>query len=624
MNWREVLANNLSYRDIENWPRVDIRSLPLQKRAGFHRNFSIVSNVLDSIPIKEIATRFQLSQAYISKLMSRCLLSKYDEVPPLTLALVPYNQVAQSTRQKSLPRMSHVSGTRNCFEKLLLMVPNLEQELDLMLTHRVKDKPNAQVISPGAFHSEFIRILEEADWPKDTYPYTSASWAYESARRYYHKRLNEIRLKEVTKRENHYHNFDLSHYALREVQIDEQKIDLKTGIHLELNDELIPLRLARVSLLLALDVDTDCYLGYHISYSGHPNQQDMLSLFRNILTPWHPLKISTEGISYVEGASFPSGPPYYHSNISFETVALDNALIHMANAVEDLVCNDLGCTLNLGIKMKPKRRNWIELAFQTVNRLSHRFVSTTGSHPQDPKRESLKNSKTPPSVNLRTFEEALSVILTNHNVCSQARLGAASPLETFHHHLSNQFLRMMPCSHDSQWSPLIARESKTVKFPNYETRAPYINFYGARYSGKVLSDPQWLNNQAEIEFDRYDIRKLRVFDKAGRYKGDIFAPSSWQRFPHSLHTRQLILRMVRQERMQGRDPLAEYFHGLLKGATSPKYALALTKFVQEANLFDSHAVSPLPSECIIEKNGMTPIESNLNISWTTGQAQHNA
>lgn len=624
MNWREVLATNLIYRDIENWPRVDIKSLPVRKRPAFHRNFSIVSNVLDGIPIKDVAVRFQLSQAYISKLMCRCLLSQYDELPPLTYALVPYNHVTQSTRQKSLPRMSCITGTRNCFEKLLRIVPNLEQELDLMLKHRIQDKDNAQVLSPGAFHSEFIRILEEVNWPKDTYPYTSASWAYESTRRYYHKRRNEIRLNEVAKHENQHHNFAISHYALREVQIDEQKTDLKTGIHLELNDELIPLRLSRVSLLLALDVDTDCYLGYHIAYSGHPNQQDMLSLFRNVLTPWRPLNISTEGISYVEGSSFPSGPPFYHSSLSFETVALDNALIHMANSVEHVVCNDLGGTLNLGIKKKPKRRNWIELAFQTVNRLSHRFVSTTGSYPHDPKRESLKNSKTPPSVSLRTFEEALSVILTKHNVCSQARLGAATPLETFHYHISNQCLRMMPCPHDANWSPLISRESKKVKFPNYETRAPYINFYGARYSGKVLSDPEWLNANAEIEFDRYDIRKLKVFNKGGHYKGDIYAPSSWQRFPHSLHTRQLINRLVRQDRMQGSDPLAEYFHGLLKGADSPTHALALTKFVREANLFDSNEMTSLPAKCVEENNSITPIESTPVIRWTTKQAQHDA
>jgi putative transposase len=396
--------------------------------------------------------------------------------------------------------------------------------------------------------------------------------------------LNELRLAQITAtkfREKTTGKDDC--FALREIQIDEQMTDVATNVHIELNDELIPLRLSRISLLLCIDVDTDCYLGYHLAYSRQPNQQDMLSLLKNVLYPWKPMNITTPSLNYVEGSGFPSGEPFNHHNMTFNSVTLDNALIHLATSVRKAICEDLGSMLSMGIPGRPKRRNWIELAFQTVNKLNHRFPSTTGSHTQDPKKESLKNSGIIPNVSLRTLEEALSIMLTRHNVMPQARLGNSCPIDLFHRHMQTQFLRRMPFVLNHQWNPLKDEKICPVKFSKNGSRAPHINFYQVEYKGIALNKSELINKSVKVEFDRTDIRILKISDTNGNPLGFIKAADSWMRFPHSLHTRQYILKCIRKNYFHGKDPLAEYFQYVLSRRNLPKYALALTNIVNEFN-----------------------------------------
>jgi putative transposase len=596
LSWRETVEMNPAYRDINNWPSIDVSSLQVKKRKKFHRNMKIVAQVLAGKNVGDVAEQFQISHSSVSKMMKRCFVAKPYCEPSLTIGLIPNAHVVKSQRRAELDTFEHSSGSRNAFGHLLDTVPGMRDKLDAMILARLKDASFAQVLSPSGFHGEFKRILEDSSWPRNRYPYTTASLAYESSRLYFHKRVNELRLKKIIGESQDITPEAISeHYALREIQIDEQMTDVVTNVTVELNDELIPLRLSRISLILCIDSDTDCFLGYHVAYSRHPNQQDMLSLLKNVLTPWEPLKLSTPELYYMPDSGFPSGSPYNFTDMAFSTVALDNALIHLATSVRKVVCEDLGSTLTFGIPGKPKRRNWIELAFQTVNKLTHRFASTTGSHTNDPKKESAKNYKSPPIISLRALEEALSIILSNHNSTPQARLGNASPIRLFQHHMQTQNLRRMPFPFTNNWNPLKDVVVCSVKFSESENRKPYLYFYGVRYTGPALNDESLLGGTVQVFYDRQDVRVLIAKTAEGKTLGNVFAPKSWMRFAHSIHTRQYILKSIKSKRFHGKDPLAEYFNYLLENKSLPKYALALTKLHKEANL-------PSSKNAVIETN----------------------
>lgn len=52
-----------------------------------------------------------------------------------------------------------------------------------------------------------------------------------------------------------------------------------------LNDDLIPLRLGRGTVLVAADVDMDCTIGYLLVATRAPNQQDLLTLLERSSSP---------------------------------------------------------------------------------------------------------------------------------------------------------------------------------------------------------------------------------------------------------------------------------------------------------------------------------------------------
>lgn len=594
VTWKSCIVNHPELRDINNWPNISIESIEKHKRKLYLRNLRIVSSVLTGESQKEVAEMMQVSKSTVTRLLQRSLSFIEGGMPQLTAALIPNSQIAKRHRRAELNTHGSKRGDANSFYYLLDNVPTLKDKLDQFILAKLKDSADAQTLMPKWFHGEFKRILAEMNWPKDTYPYTSSSLAYESVRQYFHKRVNELLSERLRLADPIFETMDKSqNLALREVHIDEQITDIQTTIYIEYNDELVPLRVARVSLILMADSDSDCYLGYHLALSKAPTQQDMLTLINNVLSRWKPLNLTTPKLKYTIGACFPSALGGNFANMVFNHIKLDNALIHLANSVRSYFCEHQGATVNLGKPYSPKSRNWVEHAFNaTANQISHRFASTTGSSSSDKIKESRKNKKKPPAVTLNAFNEMLSVMLTHHNIKPQARLGGATPLETITKNMDNGFSRLSYTKFNSTTSPLIDEKIVPVKFLVNENRAPFINFYKVRYSGKCLRNPSVLQSKIRIKFNRMDIRTLEAFTLDGEFLGTIYAPKSWRRFKHSIHTRQLINKLTKDHTLQDSDPLSGYAQYLLDRKKQPKYALQLARLASEASIVGEKVKSP--------------------------------
>lgn len=628
ISWKDRLASAPELRNLNNWPSIDASALPADSQKLFHRNMTIVSHVLDGEKCCKLAKKFKLSKSSVTRIMARCLGGEDTEPPSLTRALVPNTNIKKRRRNLALPTFSDESGDACCFSKLLESVPQLVTNLDALLLADEKDDAFGQNVTLQIAFNEFKRTLEEVNWPRNQYPYNRESMGYYSLRTYIKNRRNELLSHKAVKQPDKVPSlFSSTSKALHEIEIDEQIVDVNCAINIHLHDTLIPLRISRISLLLAIDVATDCILGYHLAYTKSPNQQDMLSLLRSIFYPTHVRKIKTPFLSAPPGRLFPSQYDGIFNRLSVGNVKLDNALMHKANSVSHFICDHLGATLNLGLPRRPNARNWVEYAFRRVNRLSHRYKSTTGSHPMDPIKESRKNSKEPPPLSLDTFEEALYILLGTHNVSPQARLGNASPLATLTHQLENTYIRLHPCEHDEKRCPFIGREHRTVKYLNSEHRAPFINFQSVRYSGDCLYSV--LDRQIEIRFNRSDIRVLNVFDMDGIYLGDVYAPKTWSLYPHSIHTRQKLMAFNRAHKFQHSDPYAEYFAHLLQDKEKPKTALEVLRIFSELNS-DTPAPESKPDSYIsnnvetksIETNNSNKLANKKVSEWSTSWANN--
>jgi hypothetical protein len=581
LTWRQRLEQRPTLWDFGQWPVIELTVVATNKRSTYLRNRDIVIQALNHIPFNEIAESHLLSASFVTQLMNRCLAGEDDEDPPLTQALIPFQRVNHGTRREPIPTFDRPSGSQHAFTKLLREVPNLKKELDKALLAQLRDSNYKQNLTPSTFHSTFKQLLVEAGHPTDQYPYTTRHMAAESVRRYFHQRSKELQSQRLSVVPSPSTPSSTIYRALRTTQIDEHSIDLHNGIYLELNDELIPLRLSRVQVIVATNVDTDCILGFHIALSGAPNQQDMLQLLDNCVRPWEPLVLTTPGLTYEAGACFPSGLPDDFP-VTFGTVQLDNALAHLAISVQEAICDQQAATISMGRGGSPTTRRWIEDVFNLICRkISHRFSSTTGSHPKDPIRQSKKNSKRLPPISLHTLEEALSIVLTAHNVSPRGQLGGTSPLELYQSHYRHHYIRFVPAALRNRWKPFVGRKTVSLKWLRYGNRKPHIAFEGQRYQGEGLIDAVCHNSRIIVEFDRRDIRWLRAWSLDGKDLGMIAAPKSWLRFRHSIATRQRINSLIKQHAYHGNDPLTAHFRYLLEHKGQEKAALEIIRVYDE-------------------------------------------
>jgi len=620
LNWRQRLEQSPHYYDLTTW---SVPCVPASRaaRKAFWRNKTIVYDVLEGQPLSHVARRFQLSKGRITQLMNRCLAGEHSQTPPLGLGWLRYARCKQAQRRAPLPEQAKQSGSNCAFTALLDTHPTLKADMDRMIEARLKDKPYAQVLSPRAMFGEFTRSLAASHWPKTRYPYTSPSIASESVRRYLKCREIELRLEQEVSQTKVIEKVKAtSRHArvLQRIQIDAHTIDLHNSVHPMLDEQFIPLRLSRATVLVAIEVETRCILGFCLVPTAHPNQDAMLTLIHRCLTPFTPNTPSLSCLQYAPGSTFPSGL-YQEIPLTFSIVQLDNALAHYAHSVTDILCKQMCATVHYGFPGTPTVRALVEGAFNTVTRAtSKRFAATTGAHTQDIQRETRKNQKRPPLLTFQLFEEALSVTLANENVTPSARLGGSSPLELYVHLARQQMLPYVDPSTYHQWDPFRQTMRLPIHWYRHQHRAPHVNYMYARYHGAALTTALSAGQRdVQVVLNRRDARFFKAVSDRGEALGKLVIENPWRRFAHSIATRQYIHKQTKALRIAREDPLSGLMHHLLTHRETPKIASHLLRVYQE---FSEDFQKPVALD---QSGAVEGTSSNQpTFSWSAQKALH--
>lgn len=572
LTWKERLSVEPEWHDITNWPFFDSQPLSSENRRRYQKNLRIAAGVLEGRPLKEVASDIGVSPGKVSQLMNRCLRGPEDAPPALTKGLIPYQQVKIPGRTSPLATSAESTGHRCAFQYLLTNVPGLEDHLTKQIRLAARRSRRGQNLSPKALHAQFIAYLESQSWPRDAYPYTSLSRGYESVRRFLQRTKADVLMPGEPKRVIGPRSAPVR--AFQEIQIDEAHIDCKGAAAVVLHNRMKPVRLGRISILLARDAGTGCYLAGTIALTVHPNAADILALLEQLIQPWQPLELTAPGLTYASETGFPSDLNETFCRPAFGIVRLDNALSHLSHQVRRMVCVHLGATCNFGLPKNPKARSLIEQAFRRLNVDIHRFPSTTGSHPADPLREPNKLQKEPPFVSLRALEEAVSVLLTEHNHRPLGNQGGITPMEQMEYQMANHLIPLRSGSLGPGLKPFERMKTATVR-KGFTAEAPRINFEGCQYEGSALNSAALIGEKVNIIFDIRDIRSLRVTTLDGTFLGTVNAPNTWQRFAHSVSMRKRINRMVKEGFFSRRDPLGGYFDYTMAHRHLPKEALTV-------------------------------------------------
>lgn len=610
--WRERVRLEPHLYEIAAWAILVPDELPAQYRKKYARNRRIVARILAGEAVRTVAADHDVSPGRVSQLMARCLGGDALSPPALAKGLLPFVNVKPTTRRLPLPTVMNASGAPGAFQQLLCQVPGLASSLDQMLVAKLRDKSTAQTLSPHRFHGEFKRFLSAMNWPKNTYPYTTNHCGYESVRQYFHQRLAHWKTTMAMQRKRDFPQKRLAphRYAGRMIQIDEQTLDLHLSLCLDINGLAFPIPLPRISVLLAIDVDTHCVLNYALALTAHPNEEDLLELLQRCITPRPLPSLSSPELTYTPGANFPCNLEE-GTGFQFGTLQLDNAWMHRSRAVIDWVCHRMGAMVHFGLPRQPKVRALVEHIFHHINQnVSHRPASTTGSHPRDPIKATAREYKKLPLVTFQTLDEMLAVTLSHFNVTPQPSLGGMTPLNCMSEHLRRQCCFTLPEDVRINLSVNINQANVLVQRAKNQS-IPYVNFCYAKYYGGCLHSSKIENNQITIRYDRQDIRHLLAYLPNGEFLGELQVSKSWQRFPHSLKLRTKIHRDVRMKKFHDQDKLAGYFKYLLE---NPQHAINKLDAARVHQAFTNGTFSPIR---LTELTHTPPITRQLSTPTVT-------
>lgn len=590
---KDAISENPELADPNNWPQIDFDSLAEKKRAKTERNWNIVLAWKAGMTGVKIAERYNVSESFVSRLLERCFKKDRNGVYYLTRAIVTRNILVEPNRVSDPPTKFNEQGNRCAFTNLLSVYPALLLKLQLMIEAYLKKESWAQNLKPKHLHNAMMLFLRQEKHPADQYPNNTTSKAYESIRRFFHSEVNR-QVKLNSKARNVIAIPKTYRRPFREIQVDAQTTDVNTKVTLRFEDEVFDLRLSRVTLLLAICVDTSCILAWHLALTRSPSKTDLLQLFHNIHARWKPWDLKTPELQYFPGAGFPSGVIPEIKHVGLNKVSMDNAYAHQSRALIRHICDDHGGWINFGPPATPITRNYVEHAFNIVNNTTHRFASTTGSHPKDPIKETLKNSKKPPLLTLNSLEEVLEVSLAEYNGTPKRRLDGQTPLEDMTRAFKTQPVRMNFGSKKTELEPFIRYDERTIYCNKLELRRPHVGFLGLKYNNSELNDRNLGGTSVVVRYDLRDIRKIDISKTDGTHLGTLDVQETHRHRPLSFKTWQEIKKHEREKGSLGRDPVAGFMDYLLENKKTPKIATHLMKVYREVEV-DGEVILPKKS-----------------------------
>ncbi|GHD29529.1 hypothetical protein [Parahalioglobus pacificus] len=584
ITWRERLNREPRWQSMANWPWIDPKTLEKAKRKTYHKRREMIARVLEGEPIGQVAQMHDMSISTLTRLLSRALGGQPDERPLLTAACIPYIHAGAYQRTKSLPTLTAQAGGAGAFDRLLRTATGLKATLDDAIEDDLKQTQHAQRLSPQNLHKLFIHTLRKQQWPEDAYPFCHESLARESCRQYLHKKRAELReLKMVSGIKQRSSETREPERVLGEIQIDEQLLDVRLSLELLVEGQQQRAALTRVSLILAVDRATRCVLGFKVVYTKSVSAHEFLGLLDTVFAPLR----APEALS--DGLTLPP-EPWFPNQLGLEWMppigafSLDNAMAHHAGVVQDAICDELSATLHLGRPASPLRRHLVERLFHVINgQATHRFPSTTGSHSRDPKREPDRHKKKLPVLTLEQLEHTLLVVLAEYNTQPKQELDLRTPIDYYAELAAQQSVFQMPASVIDTEQFFRAQETCRVHRSRTETRPPWVNVLGMRYTLCSVEPDVELPKQVTIRYDSRDVRYVQAENHRGVLCGQFCLPKSYRRRPLSLTSLRWLTKGGRDARKNKRDGVTALLENIERGKATPRDTTQLLRLLSDVS-----------------------------------------
>lgn len=542
----------------EVWPKANLNTLNEDKLIIYQRRKKAVEMFIKGDTLKDIDIKTGIKRKELNIFFKNCLEEEISGTIYGFNALIPGKTIKQYKR-KELPNSKlHGQYTQQtgAFTLLLESFPDLSELIDSLFfrkNHRLLTDP---IMKKNYIHKSFVEKCRELGLkaPYD-YPFNTKELARRSLYNYL-KRLEERDMSQASKRYNTESNSlqsTSSHFneqsptllkPFERVQFDGHKIDLLLSITFETpsGDEVTKV-LERIWLLVIIDVASRAILGYHISLNKEYSSSDVLQCIKKSIEPWKPMELTIPGLKYPAEGGLPSGVIQEASWALWDELYYDNAKANLSNIVKDRLKRIVNCRINAGPVKSPTKRSLIERFFGLLEENGfHRLVNTTGSNPQDPRRNNPENQAIKYKMSVNDLEELTDVLIADYNSTPNEGISFSSPLEALNHRiLKDPIIRQIPPEERDNILFLSIEAKRDVRGSIEDARRPYIQFENVRYTNELLlRSPGLIGKKLDLVINIDDIRFLTAYLPDGSELGKLVGSGYWGKTKHSLVLRKEI------------------------------------------------------------------------------------
>lgn len=552
------------------WKTVYCDSLDADKRQVYLNRKKAVDMYIDGFKLNEITAQTGIFQQNIRGLVEKCI-----KINPSTSKPYGYSGLIQQKKTSdnviSITQHSRTVSTKGSFRALLYAHPSLIKFIE----DNYFGKNNATLekkISKSNLHKKFLKECRNLNIQDYEYPFNTVDKAKRTFYNYLDKisaeKANDTIRRESKNAQQKYYSTGLGErnrtypiIPFSTVQVDGHKLDIIYTVEVKNKyGEIILMPAMRMWLIAVIDVATRTILGYSLTSNENYNQTDILKALKNAMMPKQTMNFTIGGFQYPENYGFHSLAIKETEWAMIDTIMLDNAKSHLAKNVIQKLSEILHCSLNYGSVATPETRGIIERVFGTLEEQGfHRLPATTGSNPQDTRRDKAEQNAVKYQITYNDIEQLVEYFIALYNNAPHSSLDNETPLECMQRRIQSGLCPHIANIDEKEKinSLTYIREQKTIRGNVKNGKRPYITYKGVKYRNDILAQSMGLLGKTlHIEINPDNIRTIKAYFEDGTELGWLVATGEWGRKDHSLKTREDALRLANANKRKNEPSFA--------------------------------------------------------------------
>lgn len=562
---------------VDDWPTVDTTCLSEADRQRFQRYVNAIRFCSEGMAVAAACREFGIHRGHFYSIL-RTIGSLHADGRIWGLrALVPH------ARKRVRPKNSVSAGVSkpispgpHALTALFAKYPELES----FVTATVLKLPSAGKVQESripmnALHFAFLAKCQALGVTTREYPFNSKWQGYGGLRNFVSRLLAapaarstflQYGLPGLQKARAGDGRMRPVFLPYERVECDGHHLDAMFCLLVPTQDgKIAPIILKRLWIIVLLDVASRAVLGYRLCWGVEPNEEDLIKAIARALSPWVPMNLEGTSFEYATGGGFPSILGADFTGCCWDELSVDGAKINLSKRVEMKLDEFVGSRVVRLARRIPDDRPFIERFFKALAHQIHRLPNTTGTGPDDIRRDNPEVVACKHFFQLEDLERLLDVQIANYNGTRHTSLFNRTPLEY-----------LAWATHQPTYSRVSRRISEArltrlravravVRVVGGKGRTPHVNFCYASYSCPAFRHADIAGLQIVVEADPDDGRILMAYSLDGQEIGPLQAAPPWSATPHSL----LVRKLVHAENRKGRwndkkmcDPTFSLMHDM--------------------------------------------------------------